>query len=106
MFGFKRLIDTIVTQRLDEELAVIRRQISDIENVLKDITPAYVDKNNPMPVLDFGAIDPFSIERDDKGQTRIGYFNGNKKAHEWWFITTIEQHNNLVEQFQQHIDKY
>ena len=105
MFSFKSTVINIVNQYLNKEIAGIYRRLSKVESSLETITPAYVNKNNPTPVLDFGAIDPFSIERDNKGQTRIGYFNNNKDACEWWFITTIEQHNNLVEQFQRHIDR-
>lgn len=105
MIGIKELIIGIVKEYLYKDLNKIYNRLTNIEVALKKLTPEEIDINNPMPVIDFVAINSFSIERNiEKGTSVIGYITDGNNTSEWWFKTTIEQHNRLVEQFQEYLN--
>lgn len=87
-------------------------QISDLKDQLQG-----VNEQNAKQVFDFlnPSIEVFTIERTQKlidhkmrWCTNIGYFIIDKseddKVHEWYMFTTIDQHNELVKEFEKSLE--
>jgi hypothetical protein len=68
------------------------------------------DKKNPVdqkPVINFPALEPFSIERrgaGDRGKTVFGYFlknkDGERQVCEWIIWCNADHHNLLVAEYE------
>lgn len=111
---------------LESEIRCLKNDIQDkkliIDNLFLQIANLKdqlrgVNEQNAKQVFDFynPSIEVFTIERtrkliDHKMEwcTNIGYFIIDKseddKVHEWYMFTTIDQHNELVKEFEKSLE--
>lgn len=99
-------VDTLneCLERSREENKILRKQIDEYRDVLKDQNEYTCDQ-----LFDFTNpwISVFSIERtynDGKWYTSIGYLincvsDKDKAVHEWWMVTSRSQHQKLVDEY-------
>jgi hypothetical protein len=97
-------------KKLKQELAVANERIKILEKNIKDQKDLYnnaqeEDINDSTFVIDFNAVNAFSIERLNKGQavTVIGFIAPNGDTRQWYLYCSHEEHNRLAEEFKKHI---
>lgn len=112
MFGYAKHLNRI--SELEKENRKLRNELKDANDVIASVNSAITAAT---PVIDFDALDVFSIERlvdNNRPTTVIGHYvynpvvndNGEFVAQEtkikqWYLFCNNERHEELVKQFKE-----
>lgn len=92
--------------KISELEALIENQKRVIEEQNR-IIDSFNDKNyNAESIVNWDNINAFSVERNGN-KTVVGYYlfdEGKNKVKEWYFNCSVERHQEIVNQFRDHIN--
>ena len=118
MFNFRRIkeLEELVVD-LKDEITSLENQLTEHDVETENRLALVRDLSSSSQAIDWELMNAFSIERnrDDLAHlglrcyTTIGYIivgeNGEQKVKEWHLWTSMEQHNELVKDFNAYLAK-